>query len=228
VGQAGKLAVAWPLLGGAVSGGAAVYDGGSIDLESPDGAIRTVNAREEWLLLAGMALPMPFGGTAGVNVKWINSVLLGEFGTHMAAIDAGAQYPLNDYCKAGIAVHDLGSTFSYRADPATLPTRVAAGLLTGWRLSDDEWFPIHADQVIGTADLERAMGTGRMAAMAGVEFGWMGTFSLRTGIRMAGDAGPALSGGLAFRHDAYRLEYGLQVLARATMLPQMFSLIIEW
>ncbi|MDE2491421.1 MAG: PorV/PorQ family protein [Elusimicrobia bacterium] len=210
----GSLAAAVPVRAGVAAAGIEYYDAGSVDLVDASGAQTTVTAERDYVGLAGWAMPLGGGLSAGVLGKFYNLTLADAAHANGFAADAGARW------KTPVPGLDLGASvrndgpgakFEASSDPLPLTERGGASWTMRFRPARDESLYARGTRLTLSAEGvkvrderptlttagEFALDAGRSLALA-LRLGW--TFD---------QYGAGLSAGLGVREGRFTVDYAL-------------------
>ncbi|MBI4371587.1 MAG: PorV/PorQ family protein [Elusimicrobia bacterium] len=208
--------VGWaaPTRRGALLAGAAYYDAGSVALNFAGGGAQTVAAERDGVILAGWALPLDWGLSAGALAKAYRFELAERAVAAGWAADAGLQWTAPAAgLSLGAAVQNLGpdAKFEVEGDPLPLTARGGAA----WTLAGSPDNPrlsyYSAARLMLTADAVKVRDE-RPHAAAGAEFsldfGPASSAAVRLGWTFNRDSSDA-SFGLGLREGRWSLDYAL-------------------
>lgn len=180
------LAMARPMKAGGVFGASVLY--AYLPDINNDGATDPAVTANDMLVTAGYALAFATGDpknrdlSAGLNVKWLRSVLGGFTATTLAA-DLGVRWqpPAAEALQVGLTLQNLGLPLKYieESDPLPLTLKLGAAYAV---LEQD----LHA--VNWAADLDLPLPGKSFGLGTGVEYWYNKLVAVRAGYRFAGDS----------------------------------------
>lgn len=202
-----------PIPGGAVFGGAAFFDAGTVDINLSDGTRESRRAQQDVIGMAGVALRR--GPVAvGVNGKYYRFELGEEADASGAAFDVGLQLrtPVRHFV-LGASVQNLGSDVTFERSGDPLPRTVRAGAAYTLHFSRFDRFADspYAILLLGEAVEPR---DDEIGGRGGVEIGR--TFTVADAGGWAALRGGYLSepagatAGVGVRLEGFTLDYGVQ------------------
>lgn len=202
---------------GVVSAGLLYYDAGSIHLNLSNGTNETRKAQQDLAALAGLAVRLPAGLSAGVSAKAFRFELAEEARATGFAADAGLLWhtPLPGL-NLGASFQNLGPDvkFEQEGDPLPLTTRFGAAYRIGREdAAVETGSASRFTQFLATADAVKVRDE-RLSGGAGLEMsmplGPAGRAALRGGYLFNRDL-DAFAFGVGLREGRFSFDYAVSV-----------------
>ena len=219
---------------GVVSLGVMHGDAGTVTLIASDETVRTVEASQEFMGVAGLSKELSSLLSAGVLARVLRSELVEEFTQTALILDLGLQVKHTRFFKAGLSIRNVGSTIKYIEDEVPLPAVVRVGCSLGGRVSEMvPFWQTNLDHVLAIVDAEYNFREEIVIWRGGLEYWWRRMIVARIGghsssVETLGNFSAGLGFALTRGENALisemRLDYAVRLRVRGFDAPHMVGL----
>lgn len=221
---------------GVVALGVMHSDAGPVTLIASDDTVRTVNASQELMGVAGLAKELGSLLSVGILARVLRSELVEEFTQTVVIFDLGAQLRHTQYFKAGLSIRNIGNTMRYDEDEVPLPAVVRVGCSLGSKVSAIiPFWQTDLDHVLVVADGEYNFREEIVIWRGGIEYWWhrmiVGRFgghssSVETLGNFSAGLGFALTASERALIKELRVDYAVRLRVRGFDAPQSIGLTL--
>ena len=186
------------------------YDAGKFELNTAAGDTSQVNAERDYLGVVTGAYKLHFMDRdfwTGANLKLLHSTLLDSVSAFSAAVDLGAQYPVQELTPdlvLGLAVRNLGTPMKYAETADPLPLSLLAGASYKVLKGSINQLLIAADV---SANLEQTL-----HGNLGLEYWREEMVALRAGYKIGYDL-DGFTLGAGFRYLNFQVDYSFAFMS---------------
>lgn len=212
-----QVAVACPITGiGTFGLGLSLLQGGTLELDQPDGSFKSVQAESDWSASLGYGFAVIPKLRAGAAAKFLSSTLLEKYTASAWAVDLGLQFEVTEGLSAGAAVQNIGPEITYETEGDPLPFTFRSGAAYQTRLGSGHDLTVLADAVQVN---DRAV-----AVHVGAEYMYAGLLAARLGYKAGYDL-EGLTAGLGLRWSVLELDYAFGLVQELTSTHRITLLV---